>query len=220
MTPPVLTLPNKAAWIDHVITHISSIATKAITSRGRFVLVLAGGNTPKPIYKALAKSQQDWAHWHMIYGDERYLAEGHPDRNQSMVEHSFGNIIEQLNHYPVPNNGNLEEDAAHYAATIEKLMPADCCLLGIGEDGHTASLFKGLPVSTALVSAVEHAPKSPAERISLTPTALNDSAYVFFITGDDKAHIINEGLQQKTLPFSQIEGKQRTQFFIYQETAT
>jgi len=201
---------------QQLLTTLLSIAKQSIVERGRFVMILAGGNTPKPLYQALAQRAEDWQYWHLIYGDERYQAPDNPQRNHLMVETAWLKAVgfPKANHHIMPFSGDIEVDTAQYAHTIKDLLPADVALLGIGEDGHTASLFSDTPKADTLTQAIYHAPKPPAQRISLSLAALSQSRSVLFLAhGKDKQRIIQQGMADNTLPFSQIQAQQQRCIF-------
>lgn len=201
---------------EQLLSAVLRIARQAIAERGRFVMVLAGGNTPKPLYQALAKRTEDWQHWHLIYGDERYQAPDNAQRNHLMVKQAWLNAVNfpKANHHIIPFSGDIEVDSAHYGQTIKGLLPADVALLGIGEDGHTASLFSDTPKTDRIAQAIDHAPKPPAQRISLSQTTLSQSQSVFFLAhGKEKERIIQQGMADGLLPFSQIQAQQQRCIF-------
>ncbi len=150
---------------------IARAARRAIAARGMFSLVLAGGTTPRRSYERLAGSEQEWAAWRLFYGDERCLPPGHPERNSRMVE-ATGLAEKAGAHHPIPAELGAEAAAEDYAGTIRDELPFDLVLLGMGEDGHTASLFPGREYPGGLVIPVHDAPKPPPDRVSLTPGAL------------------------------------------------
>lgn len=199
-----------------LIEHISQTAKQAIADKGFFTLVLAGGNTPKALYQKLAKTEQQWEKWRLIYGDERHLALGDKDRNSTMIETYFLSQIEsgKPQHFAMPFSADIEQDAGSYAETIADLLPIDFALLGIGEDGHTASLFPETPTQEQIVQAVYNAPKPPAQRLSLSAETLKQSQNIAFLaTGKDKLAIIKQGIAQKNLPFSEIANAQSRIYF-------
>lgn len=199
-----------------LILAISQAAEEAIASKGFFSLVLAGGNTPKPLYEKLAKTKQQWDKWHLLYGDERHLELGHADRNSSMVEEFLIRHLPQAaQHHLVPFSGDIEQDAAAYSADIAAYLPIDFALLGIGEDGHTASLFPNTAHQDVIAQAVYQAPKPPAERISLSKTTLQKCRQIaYFATGDAKLPVIEQGLAKGDLPFAEIANKNTNIHFI------
>lgn len=173
----------------------------AVASRERCTLVLAGGGTPRPLYAVLATEYAGripWPHLGVFWGDERYVPHGDPRSNYGMARGTL------LDHVPLPSE-NIHPIPTHYAdpkeaaEVYEKTLQAslgggpprfDIILLGIGDDGHTASLFPGSPAleerGRLVVSTL--APAEPRQRISLTFPALNAAREVHFLcAGSQKA---------------------------------
>jgi 6-phosphogluconolactonase len=173
--------------------HILSAATGAIADRGRFSLVLAGGRTPLAAYGLLLDQPAAWERWHCFFGDERCLPADHPERNSLMATQAFlARVpIPATNVHPIPAQSGPAVAALDYERTIleHARLPFDLVLLGMGEDGHTASLFPGHPIpEDRLVIPVLGSPKPPAERVSLTPRALAETrAMLILVTGAEKA---------------------------------
>ena len=181
-------------------------ASRAIAERGRFAVALAGGSTPKATYEALARdhaSDVDWPSVHVFFGDERTVPPDHEDSNYRMAREAL------LDHVPVGSvhrmRGELPPDEA--AASYEEELRAffgeeppalDLVMLGIGGDGHTASLFpetSALEVTDRLVVA-NPVPKLDTTRLTLTATVLNAARKVFFlVAGEDKAEALKEILE-------------------------
>ena len=188
-------------------------AATAIAKRGRFVLALCGGRTPQRVYELLATAQQDWSHWHILYGDERCLPRQDEERTSNIVERCWlGKIHFPANNHHVPAV-ELGADAAavDYTAAIEPLLPLDLALLGMGEDGHTASLFPGESQSEQIVVPVHNAPKPPPDRISLSYATLCDAATVcFLVTGSAKQYALQRWLHGADLPVAKVIGRIRT----------
>ncbi len=174
------------------------VTERAIATEGRFAWSLSGGSTPKALYGLLAaepfRSRFPWDRTHVFFGDERFVPHDHPDSNYRMAREAM------LAHVPLPDaqihawqtDGNPEHSALHYADTLKRfyggdtLDPArplfDVMFLGLGEDGHTASLFPGvgaLQERMAWTAAVVGA--KPEPRLTLTYPALDSSRVVAFI---------------------------------------
>ena len=189
-------------------------AETAIAARGVFHLVLAGGTTPRALYRALADRRAGDARWQVWYGDERYLPAGHPERNSVMIEAAWlaASSILPENRRPIPAERGAREAAAAYGEWLEGVGDFDVVLLGMGEDGHTASLFPGHDWGAAPgspdVLAVLDAPKPPPERVSLSVARLNRSQRVWFvITGPGKREALTRWKNGETLPVSAVRGK-------------
>lgn len=184
---------------------IAAAAREAIGQRGVFRLVLAGGSTPGGAYERLAASMQDWAAWEIFWGDERCLPIEHPGRNSRLAQDQWlGHVaITARRIHPIPAENGAARAAVEYAELIAGQLPFDLVLLGMGEDGHTASLFPGAPGSTAPVIAVYDAPKPPAERVSLNFQTLGACRQqLVLVTGTGKSTALAAWRQGKSLPIS------------------
>lgn len=185
-------------------------AMEAITRRGRFIFALSGGTTPKRLYQLLAATDQDWSRWHLLYADERCLPDNDAERTSTMVEDCWLKVVgfpEENHHKPAVELG-ADEAASHYADTIETLLPIDLVLLGMGEDGHTASLFPGHTHPKQTVVPVHNSPKAPAQRISLSYATLCNAATVcFLVTGKAKQQTIADWLRGDDLPVANVIGR-------------
>jgi 6-phosphogluconolactonase len=191
-----------------VYQHIITAAQLAIAEHGTFKLVLAGGTTPEKVYRLLADTEADWANWHIYYGDERCLPVNHPDRNSVMAEQVFLNkvAIPAAQIFTIPAELSPETAAKHYQETIAAALPFDMVLLGMGEDGHTASLFPNHHHdANELAHAVYNSPKPPPERVSLSAKALSDTQYLLFlITGANKQDAVQAWRAGADLPVATI----------------
>jgi 6-phosphogluconolactonase len=192
-------------------------ADAAIAARGAFHLVLAGGNTPRALYAELARRGAGDARWHIWYGDERCLPADHPERNSAMAEAAWlaaSNIPEEQR-WPMPAEFGADEAAAIYADWLARVGDFDVVLLGMGEDGHTASLFPGHDWGMAADSpdalAVFDAPKPPPERVSLSAARLNRSAKLWVVvTGAGKRDALQRWRRDERLPVAVVQGRQET----------
>ena len=191
-----------------VCQHILNSAKQAIAERGAFKLVLAGGTTPEKIYRLLAESKADWTNWYIYYGDERCLPSTHVDRNSLMAEYALLDKVaiprEQI--FTIPAELSPDIAAKQYQTTVAPALPFDMVLLGMGEDGHTASLFPNhVHNENELAHAVYNSPKPPPERVSLSAKALSDSKEVLFlITGANKWDAVQAWKAGADLPIATI----------------
>jgi 6-phosphogluconolactonase len=196
-------LPDPAALADEAARRFVALAQAAVADQGRFTVALSGGSTPRALYERLAQSPLneaiDWANVHIFWGDERMVP---PDDIESSYRMARETLLAHVaipaaNIYPVPTIGGTPEAAASaYEETITAVFGTDAprfdlILLGIGPDGHTASLFPGQPEvvrpSAALAVAVHNAPKPPPTRVTFTYTLINAAANVLFVvSGADK----------------------------------
>ncbi len=183
-----------------------------LASQASFSLVLAGGSTPGALYRLLAseyREQIPWAQLHLFWGDERYVPPSDPRSNYRMARETL------LDHVPVPK-GNLhpmstefpeaEKAAADYENLLRIYFPDawprfDLVLLGMGPDGHTASLFPNTPALDEQERwvAATRAPVEPVQRLTLTLPVLNHAAQVYFlVAGAEKSGALRQALAGKT----------------------
>lgn len=201
--------PDAAAVARDTVQRILAAANTAITARGAFRLVLAGGSTPLQVYTLLSECQAEWARWHIYLGDERCLPADHTDRNSVMINAAWlkrSEIpIRQIAW--IPAELGAEQGAAAYRESLRDARPFDLVLLGMGEDGHTASLFPGHEHNPAdLVVAVYDAPKPPPERISLNYATLADTrALLLLVTGASKRNALRKWQEGEVLPVAMLE---------------
>jgi 6-phosphogluconolactonase len=197
---------------------ILAIAASAISTRGRFSIVLAGGTTPERAYALLANSESDWAHWHVYLGDERCLPVGDHERNSIMASRTLTAIvpIPAAQVHPIPAEYGAEEAALLYENELAPVLPFDLVLLGMGEDGHTASLFPGqVHDPKRLVLPVHNAPKPPPDRVSLSPRALAACReLLFLVTGAGKKEAVRRWRSGEALPIAGIRSAGRGRILI------
>ena len=205
---PVADLPS----LDRAaLARIVAAADRAIAARGRFDIVLAGGNTPAGTYRLLRATPSDWPRWHVYFGDERCLPADDPGRNSQMAAQSWLDHVAMptANRHPIDAEAGASEAAARYVATLRDVGEFDVVLLGLGEDGHTASLFPGHPWGTSADSAtvlpVFGASKPPPQRVSMSAARLSDAREVIFlVAGDDKRDAVTQWRTGTPIPASAI----------------
>lgn len=184
-------------------------ATEAITERGAFHIVLAGGGTPRLAYQLLVDADTDWGRWHIYFGDERCLPKNDSERNSVMAQRAWLDHVpiprEQI--HPMPAELGAEAGASAYAAVIALIHSFDTVLLGMGEDGHIASLFPGHQHDpNESVHGVHHAPKPPPERISLSYASLtNTRQLLLLVTGDSKQPALTKWAAGELLPVASLD---------------
>jgi 6-phosphogluconolactonase len=183
--PTLDTLTQRA--LEIVLTQMQI----AITERGQFTLVLSGGSTPKALYAELAKQPLPLEHLHLFWGDERYVPADHPDSNQRMARQAWLNHVDipAQNVHPMPTmSQDPILDAEHYESELRDFFsfPSDqwpmfdLILLGMGDDGHTASLFPhtaALQVSDRWITVGE---KDSSPRLTFTVPLINNARCVLF----------------------------------------
>lgn len=200
---------ESGALRDEARLRVIAAAAKAIDARGRFVIVLAGGSTPRALYRSLQDADTDWSRWHVYFGDERCVAADDPERNSVMAAATL------LFHVPIPRTQihaiPAEYGAAHaarnYLRTLRDAGEFDLVLLGLGEDGHVASLFPEhvTHAAQADVIAVLDAPKPPPERVSLSAARLSRTrAALFLVEGESKREAVRRWRNGADIPAAKI----------------
>ncbi len=215
--PETRVFAEAGALVTALADAVCAEADSAIEARGVVHLVLAGGSTPIALYRELAARHAGNSRWHIWYGDERCLPQDHPERNSMMAEAAWlsGSAIPPENRRLIPAEMGAVAAAAEYAATLAAVPCFDLVLLGMGEDGHTASLFPGrdwgaVPGSPAVL-AVHDAPKPPPERVSLSAARLSASHRVWFIVrGAGKSDAVTRWRKGEALPVTAIRGRNET----------
>lgn len=195
---------------------IVDLATSAVAQRGRFSIALAGGATPRDTYERLARPPlselMPWARTFVFFGDERGVPPEHPDSNYGMAHQAL------LSKVPIPprqvfripgEQSDPEAVAAEYARVLGEALGTrrgeaprlDVILLGLGIDGHTASLFPGSPVLKEVfrtVAAVHAAAAIIPQRFTLTFPVLNAAACVIYlVSGGVKAKVVKAALAER-----------------------
>ena len=196
MTPEIVVLPDPAALAREATDRVVTLARSAIATGGRFTVALSGGSTPKALYEQLVSQPIEWQHVHIFWGDERSVPPDHPESNYGMAQRAL------LAHIKIPAQnvhrlkGELDptQAAQQYEAELRSVFGAqprfDLILLGMGTEGHTASLFPGTPALHEQQRWVmaQYIDKLQTNRLTLTPLIINQAATVIFlIAGRDKA---------------------------------
>jgi 6-phosphogluconolactonase len=205
------------SFVAEVARFIKDTASEAIDARGFFRLALSGGNTPRPIYQALSLEDCDWRKWIVTFGDERCVPPDDSQSNYRMASESFllvtspGEVLRMKGEIE-PNEGAEEYDTAiqHLGKRFgEQRYRHDLILLGLGEDGHTASLF---PETAALEETEKNVvanfvPKFNANRLTFTFPMINAARCVVFAVNDKtKQPIVDRVLAGNSgLPSEQVK---------------
>lgn len=208
-------LPDQEALIKRSLAIVLEKIHTAIQERGQCTLALSGGSTPKPLYEALSNQPLPWDKIQIFWGDERYVPADHPDSNQGMTRRVWLNRVNipASNIHPIPTEASDPNiDAQKYETQLrqwfqpspDKFPAFDIVLLGMGDDGHTASLFphtEALKVKDSLVTVGN---KDGQPRLTFTAPLINQArcviflvagvnkrpalAQVFAVSGDDTAY--------------------------------
>ncbi|HEY3253673.1 MAG TPA: 6-phosphogluconolactonase [Polyangiaceae bacterium] len=184
---------------------IASCLREGIAARGIASLALAGGSTPRRVYQELASLPVPWEHVEVFFGDERCVPPSHPDSNFRMAREALLDRVHAPRVFRMQGEREDREAAADYYATLlPKVL--DVILLGMGEDGHTASLFPGHDWSRATgrsVIAVSQAPKPPPFRLSVTPDVIWAARRrLVLATGAGKAEQVRRALEGDAEPWT------------------
>ena len=187
-------------------------AADAIKQRGRFLIVLAGGSTPRNIYQVLRAANTDWSRWRVYFGDERCVPMSHIERNSRMAADAWLNhvAIVQSHIHVIPAELGATAATAAYAEILRDVGEFDLVLLGLGDDGHTASLFPGHDWGSATgapdVLSVLDAPKPPAQRVTLSAARLSRAREVLFmVEGVAKRNAVARWHAGESLPATAIK---------------
>lgn len=184
----IRSLPD-ADWIANAAA--SLIETRLHATQGPFDLVLSGGSTPKKLHARLVEMDLDWSRVRIWFGDERHVPLDHPESNYRMAQETLLSKVTPASVHPMSKGGTAEEDGAAYAEELALLgdKPFDVLLLGMGPDGHTASLFPGEPsvrvTDRTVIASIGHA--GVRERITMTfPRLYQADQTLLLIAGPDK----------------------------------
>jgi 6-phosphogluconolactonase len=235
--PSILRFPDAEAVSRAAAEAFAARAAQAVAARGRFAVLLSGGSTPRRMYQLLAdpplRDRVDWGRVEVFWGDERPVPPDHPDSNYRMAYEAL------LSKVPVPpaqvhrmEAGRADRDAAarEYQAAIARAFgvpdsgqpPAfDLALLGLGPDGHTASLFPGTAAlhEKGRWVVVNHVPRLATDRMTVTAPVLNRAREVLFlVAGADKVEPLAEVLEgprdPERLPAQLIQPEGRLGWFV------
>lgn len=215
-TATVEVLADAVAAKARLAARFAELAREAVAARGRFDVALAGGSTPQEAYALLGSppylKEVPWAHVHIWFGDERCVPPDHPDSNYGMVRGQLLSRVDIASDHVHRLAGERvpEEAAALYSAELGAAfgprLPLryafDLVLLGMGGEGHTASLFPGSKVlDWQAPAAAPYVEKLGSPRLTLTPRALNDArSVIFLVTGGGKAWAVRESLKGNRAP--------------------
>ncbi|MBX2863008.1 MAG: 6-phosphogluconolactonase [Leptolyngbyaceae cyanobacterium MAG.088] len=196
VAPPLKAVPqvhvytDKATLVAAATDQVIELIRDAIATRGRCSIALSGGSTPKPLYQDLAQTDLDWQQLYIYWGDERYVPATHADSNAKMTYEAW------LNHVAIPaeNIFTVPTDTASPQASAEQYQQAlatsfdtadtpvfDIILLGMGDDGHTASLFPHTAALNETERWVTVGQKADQPRITLTTRVINQARHVMFL---------------------------------------
>jgi 6-phosphogluconolactonase len=186
------------------------VAKEAIEARSRFFVALSGGNTPMKLFEKLAGENLDWTKVHFFWGDERCVPADDSGNSYGQAKKIWFDKIGETNIHRIPSELTPDSAAKEYAATLKSFSepPLDwprfeLVLLGMGDDGHTASLFPGSPVDVNVptLGVTAHYQDRPANRVTVTQNVFNDARNIFFLAaGASKAETLKKVLSDTYTP--------------------
>lgn len=196
---PEITRFERMAWAGEAARHVAQRILSAIDEHGVCRLALAGGTTPRPVYEVLAQLPVPWGKVSLFWGDERCVPKDDPESNFAMAKTALIDRVVE----PVAGIHRIETErpAGEAALAYERLLglePMHVVLLGMGGDGHVASLFPGNAITSSLRRAIPAiSPRAPRERVSMSLFAINESFDVLMlVTGRGKARIVRDVYDQ------------------------
>jgi 6-phosphogluconolactonase len=200
-------------------SRVEALAKTFIAQKGEFTIAFSGGSLPGIVAPGLLakKDEIDWSKWKIYFADERHVALDHADSNYKALKDAFLSALPvQPQVIAINNEVSVEEAAKAYEARLPS-RPIDLILLGMGPDGHTASLFPDHPLlseKSRKVAFIKDSPKPPPQRITLTLEYINSSPNVFFVTtGASKADVVarcaieESKLEANPLPSARVRPK-------------
>jgi 6-phosphogluconolactonase len=205
-------LPDVNALVDYAASLVTAACHEAIAQRGQFTIVLAGGSTPKPLYEKLSGQDLPWDKIHVFWGDERYVSATHPDSNEGMARRAW---LDQVpfppqNLHPMPTQAQDPEASAQVYEThlhtffgTQDIPAFDLILLGLGDDGHTASLFPHTDVLNVCDRLIGVGYRGQDPRLTFTIPLLNEAhCVVFLVAGQSKRPALEAIFSNQVDPFT------------------
>jgi 6-phosphogluconolactonase len=220
--PQVVVLPDANAVAEEAARRFVECARNAVEARGMFLVALSGGSTPRALYEKLAEpsisGQIDWSRAQIFFSDERFVPSDSDQSNYHLAQQALFSKI-QINdrfiHRVATENISPQQAATEYGEGMRRVASVgdaevpqfDLVLLGLGPDGHTASLFPGTEAleDTAHLVVANDVPQQNAWRITFTYPLINAARCVMFlVTGAEKADIVAEVFSTSNLPASRV----------------
>ena len=231
--PDVRRHPDRASLAAAMADDVVAVLRGASSQPGGVRVVLTGGTVARDLHRAIAERADDvdWSRVSVLWGDERFVPLDDDERNdrqatEDLLSHVPAGAVHRM---PSPDDGvSLEEGAAAYAGVVEGLLAErpepvlDLVMLGVGPDGHVASLFPGHEHPDALVVAEPDSPKPPPARISLSMPLIDRAARVWFVaSGEEKAEAVSGSVRgSEDLPAGLARGAQETRWYLDEGAAS
>ena len=228
----VVVVPDADVLAATVASRLVAKIVDAQAERGTASVVLTGGRIAAKVLRTVkdlpAARAIDWSRVDLWWGDERFLPAGDPDRNETQAREALLDALPldpaRVHPMPAADGIDAETAAARYAAELgDPIAPFDVLMLGVGEDGHVASLFPEHPVlnETGSTAAVHNSPKPPPTRITLTMPTIQSADEVWLIAaGPDKTDAVGAALNgDKSKPAAHATGQSRTYWLLDEAAA-
>jgi len=219
---------SDSALTAQAASDIAELLAQAISERGKARLVLTGGTLGIKILGDLRSHELDLSSLELYFGDERFVELDHPDRNEHQGITAWAELSSANLHRFPANDVSLDEAAVAFNFELEAVFGPlsdsapvfDVVILGMGPDGHVASLFPGHQQAENWIVAERASPKPPSERLSFSYQALNRSrAVVFLASGSAKAEVAKCAIQDAAceLPAAKVKGLELTRWYVDEE---
>ena len=217
-------LESPEALIAQAISDFAELVGELRKSKSELTVLLTGGTLGIEFIAALGETSVDLTNIHFIFGDERHVPRDHADRNEQQALVAFPGLQSNLIRYPEASE-KLEDAKQAFSFELESLFgpiespsrQIDLTILGMGPDGHIASLFPGVAHEDAWVVSEANSPKPPSERLSFSYQALNNSERVWFlVAGAGKADALRS-VNAGQLPASKVQGLSETRWYLDKE---
>ena len=212
---------TESNFCQNITKEIIEYSEICIANRGYFHFLICGGTSPITLYKFLSIQTIDWSCWHFWISDERYIPNNSIHLNSTIIKENL------LKNIPVNNNNihffdinlNVQDSIKKYELMLLEIKYFDLCLLGVGEDGHVASLFPGMNLEISENSPnilfINNSPKYPKNRLTLSGKMINKSRQIFYIAkGAEKKYIVDKFQNEKSLPFNNLNGIEKTTLYF------
>lgn len=189
---------------EEAVAHRAQEIFREITASS---VVLAGGETPRRAYELIAELPIEWSRLDLFQSDERWVPPDDERSNARMITEALGSRFDEARFHPIPTSGSPHDAARDYATLVAKALPIDLTFLGIGSDGHTASLLAEVPnyERTDVFAFALESEATGAWRVTLSLSALNESSHVvFLVTGEEKSKALGDTLSRRDVPAAKV----------------
>ena len=218
--------PSPNALLQAVAKEFELAILKVLQEKPRAHVLLTGGTLGIELLKELAKLDLPWAKIWLMFSDERFVSQDHPDRNEQQGVGAWPELAQHLKRYPNPHQDLLQAAqsletalSSEFGQVVGAEPVFDISILGMGPDAHVASLFPGHDRTGEWVIAEPESPKPPQQRLSLSYKALNRAERVWFLAaGTSKVWAVQQSLRADSgLPAAMVRGISETRWFLDQE---